>query len=165
MAKLKIKFTDDILNAIKCLNIECIDNKNYIEYDDNNIGIDNNNGNRFLLKDYTTDKSYSFSIKSKSNFGDNIYGIDTYKLFHGTFSIEDLALILGKSDKVLENTLNDINGPKFEQETQDYLESILCFIIEHLKDIEEILHQFCMEGIKPNVTYWCYDNERIWKEE
>ncbi len=39
------------------------------------------------------------------------------------------------------------------------------FMVEHLQHIEEILHQFCTEGIQPWVTYWCRDYERLWHKE
>lgn len=88
--------------------------------------------------------------------------IDTYDLWGGTFIYEQMALILGKMDKMYPGSDCDPLGPNFDDETLEYFNKLDSFIVEHLKDIIDILLQFCNEGIQTNVEYWCYDHERIW---
>ena len=55
-------------------------------------------------------------------------------------------------------------GAICEKETQEHLEELDAFFVEHITDMEEILHQFCTEGIKPG-KYTCLDNVHLWKYE
>jgi hypothetical protein len=109
-------------------------------------------------------------IKLISNFrtrqvDDEHYAIDTYDLFGGTYLYEDMALILGYMDKVIPGTMEDADGPKFDDETLEHLNELDSFIVENLQNIEDILHQFCTEGIQVGVTYWCNPSECIWHKE
>ena len=109
-------------------------------------------------------------IKLISNFrtrqlDDANYTIDTYDLFGGTYLYEDMAFILGLMDKVIPGTMEDADGPKFDEETLSHLVELDSFIIENFQHIEDILHQFCAEGIKPGITYWCNLNEGVWHKE
>lgn len=97
--------------------------------------------------------------------GDEYFTIDTYDLFGGTYLYEDMALILGYMDKVIPGTMEDADGPKFDDETLEHLNELDSFIVENLQNIEDILHQFCTEGIQPGVTYWCNPSEHIWHKE
>ena len=97
--------------------------------------------------------------------GDEYFTIDTYDLFGGTYLYEDMALILGYMDKVIPGTMEDADGPKFDDDTLQHLNELDSFIVENLKNIEDILHQFCTEGIQANVTYWCNPSEGIWHKE
>ena len=74
-------------------------------------------------------------------------------------------MILGYMDKVIPGTMEDADGPKFDEETAAHLNELDSFIIENFQHIEDILHQFCFEGIKPGVTYWCNKNEGVWHKE
>ena len=93
------------------------------------------------------------------------YSIDTYDLFGGTYLYEDMAYILGLMDKVIPGTMEDADGPKFEEETMQHLMELDSFIVDNLQHIEDILHQFCTEGIQPGVTYVCNLNEGVWHKE
>lgn len=109
-------------------------------------------------------------LKLISNFrtrqlDDANYTIDTYDLFGGTYLYEDMAYILGLMDKVKPETIEDPDGPKFDDETMEHLQELDSFIIDNFQHIEDILHQFCTEGIQPNVTYWCSQNEGVWHKE
>lgn len=109
-------------------------------------------------------------IKLISNFrtrqlDDEHYAIDTYDMFGGTYLYEDMALILGYMDKVIPGTMEDADGPKFDDETLNHLNELDSFIVENLQNIEDILHQFCTEGIQVGVTYWCNPSEGIWHKE
>lgn len=94
------------------------------------------------------------------------YGVDNYILWAcGLSSIwEDMAAILGYQDKVIAESREDPMGAICEKETQEHLEELDAFFVEHITDMEEILHQFCTEGIKPG-KYTCLDNVHLWKYE
>lgn len=98
-------------------------------------------------------------------FNDELFAIDTYDLFGGTFLYEDMALILGYMDKVIPGTMEDADGPKFDDETLAHLNELDSYIVENIQHIEDILHQFCTEGIQEGVTYWCNPSEGIWHKE
>ena len=100
-------------------------------------------------------------------FNDNQYGIDNYDLFKvgRGFLYEDMAIILDKTDKIIPETINDWDGPKFDTETQNYLIEMDEFLVEHLQDIIDILIEFCDKGGLKEGKYTCFDTERIWKFE
>ena len=76
-----------------------------------------------------------------------------------------MALILGFGDKIIPETRESPFGAICEETTQRHLEELDAFFIDHMVDIEEILHQMVDSGgIKPG-KYTCLDNVRIWKYE
>ena len=90
------------------------------------------------------------------------YGIDTYGLWGGTNLYEDMANILGWQDKVIPETLENVMGPRYEDEFQQKMEEYDAFIVENLVFLEQILHQFCDKGgLNPGVSS-CVDNVQIW---
>lgn len=91
-------------------------------------------------------------------------GIDKYDIFGGSQLWEDMARILGLSDHVIPETVEDWDGAKYDEETMTKLRELADFMDENLLSIEEILHQQCENGIKVG-TYTCLDNVRIWKYE
>ena len=94
---------------------------------------------------------------------DATYGIDTYDLFGGTYLYEDMANILGWSDKVIPDTLENPMGALYEEEYQKKMEEYDAFLIENMLFIEEIIHQFITEGgLKPGI-YTTLDYNRQWK--
>lgn len=96
---------------------------------------------------------------------ENIYGIDNYNLWGGTFIWEDMAYILGKTDKIVKGTEEDVTGPKYDDETMEYFKDLDAFIVDNIQCIVEILLQFCDKGgIAPGKTYWAYDYQHIWYE-
>lgn len=97
-------------------------------------------------------------------FDENRYGIDNYSLWGGTYLYEQMAFILGYQDKVIFETIESPMGARYEDEIQKHLEELDSFFVEHIADIEDILHQFCDIGIKPG-KYTCLDNVRIWNYE
>ncbi len=93
------------------------------------------------------------------------FGIDTYNMYNGE-TIELVARIIGCYDKVIPGTEEDFDGPKFPEEVDKHIHEVCGFLMENLKSIEELIHQRCNKGgIQPNVTYVCYDNERLWFTE
>lgn len=95
-------------------------------------------------------------------FTDSRYGFDNYSLFGGTYLYEQMALILGVADQVIPGTEESVYGPQYPDELMDRFNELDSFIVENLPYILDILTQFCTEGIKPGMEYWCNANERIW---
>lgn len=90
------------------------------------------------------------------------FGLDTYDLFGGTYLYEQMANILGYSDKVIPETIENPLGALYEEEYQLKMEEYDTYILDNLVFIEEILHQFCNKGgIKPGI-YTALDRNRIW---
>jgi hypothetical protein len=91
-------------------------------------------------------------------------GIDKFDIFGGSQLWEDMARILGLTDHIRPETIEDWDGAKFDDETMDKLRELADFLGDNILSIEEILHQHCDVGIKVG-TYTCLDNVRIWKYE
>ena len=91
------------------------------------------------------------------------WGIDLNSLYGGSFMLEDVSFILGIYDKHIEGTENNPTGPQFPEELESYMWEIHSYILEHLQDIEEIVHQFCNRGGVKAGTYKAKSNERIWE--
>ena len=92
------------------------------------------------------------------------WGIDINSLYGGSFVFEDISLILGIYDKHIEGTENDPMGVQFPKEIEDYMWGLHEYILEHLQDIEELVHQFCNRGGLTAGEYKCKSNERIWEK-
>lgn len=90
------------------------------------------------------------------------FGLDMNSLYGGSYLCEDVSMILGRYDEHIDGTEEDPTGVKFPQETEDYFWTLQSFILEHLSDIEEIVHQFVLKGGVTPGTYKCKNNEHIW---
>lgn len=170
MAKRKITFNEEHIALIKAMLFEKLENNYSVVSASENLEIVKSFGKNYTVGIYPDNETPipckgKVRIEPESNFGDNHFGVDTYQLYGGTYLYEQMALILGKSDKVIPETLEDPMGPSYDDETMEHFIELDCFIRKHLTDIFEILLQYCDEGIKTGVTYWCYDNEHIWKKE
>lgn len=155
--KIKLKFTDDHIALIRALDFKKIDIREIIE--------------RFSVIDQEVaivegDTQVEYRIgEILDRFHiepDNVYGLDNFNLWGGTYLWEQIAYIIGIYDHVIESTKEDPDGPKFPEEDMAYMKDLDCFIISNLLYIEQILHQFCTEGIQAGVTYWAYDHQLIW---
>ena len=92
---------------------------------------------------------------------DALSGLDTYDLYGGTYIWEDMAIILGKLDRAIPGTENDPDGRKFPRELMEHFKELDEFILNNLSNIDNILHQFAEEGLKPGV-YETIDYEQFW---
>lgn len=115
-----------------------------------------------LTRELTSEKVNLIRALRIRRFGDSKCGVDKYDMYGGTYLYEDMAYILGLQDKLIPESREDVFGPKYEAETQAHLEELAADLDEHLIDYEEILHQFCTEGLRLG-KYTCLDNERLWK--
>ena len=98
-----------------------------------------------------------FESKYKLNVG-----IDFASLYGGSFVFEDVSYILGIYDKHIEGTECNPMGPEFPKELEDYMWETHSYVVEHIRDIEDIVHQFVNKGGVVPGTYSCKSNERIW---
>lgn len=130
----------------------------------------------------------AFNIES---FKMDRFGVDAYSLWGGTYIWEQMAYILGYADCVDPDTVEDPMGAQYREDVyihvgedgnevhtfdkeeaekngwehlrlREYLKERADYLCSHLRDIEEIVHQFCFEGVKSGVTYTCQDYQRIW---
>lgn len=173
--KKKITFTEEHIALIRALNFTNIDFdevlKSYEQYNvktamvadgcqtitqDSDVYTENGQIVECTVGDILN--RYNISI-------DSIYGLDNYNLWGGTYLWEQIAWIIGIHDHAYPETLEDPTGVKFPPEDIEHMKELDSFIVSHLKDIIDILLQFCTEGIQPGVTYWCYDYQGIWHKE
>lgn len=94
---------------------------------------------------------------------DETVGIVKDNLYGGTYKYEQMALILGLTDKAVPGTEEDMEtGTLYEKEAQLYMLELDKYINENLLNIEEILHQFCLKGGLTVGKYVCKDYQHIW---
>ena len=94
---------------------------------------------------------------------DETVGIVKDNLYGGTYKYEQMALILGLTDKAVPGTEEDMeNGTLYEKDAQLYMVELDKYINENLLNIEEILHQFCLKGGLTVGKYVCKDYQHIW---
>ena len=94
---------------------------------------------------------------------DETVGIAKDNLYGGTYKYEQMALILGLTDKAVPGTEEDMEtGTLYEKEAQLYMMELDKYINENLLNIEEILHQFCLKGGLTVGKYVCKDYQHIW---
>ena len=116
-----------------------------------------------LMSNFRIQKLNQLNVKQNpEDWTDKYFGIDTYGLYHGSYLYQDMAEILGLSDKIIKGTELDYDGPKYEQETMNYLIDLDAFIVSNILNLEEIIHQFATKGGVKSGIYTCRDNEHIW---
>lgn len=92
------------------------------------------------------------------------YGIDFNSLYGGS-TLEDVAYIIGRYDEHIPGTEEDALGADFPKDLKDYMFNMHVYIVDHIQDIEELVHWFSNKGgLKPG-TYKCKSHERIWERE
>ena len=90
--------------------------------------------------------------------------IDKVVIFNlGSHLMEDMANILGLSDKALEWTKNDAEGRAYDDETEKYMLETYEYIKDNLIYIESIIHQFAPIGGVKVGTYSCDLKDMIWE--
>ena len=75
------------------------------------------------------------------------------------------TVIFQKVTLYINPTEEDADGPKFPEEVERYLLDTHFFVIDHLDEIEEIVHQMILKGGVKVGTYKCKDWQRIWSYE
>ena len=93
------------------------------------------------------------------------YGIDTYGLWGGTNLYEDMANILGWQDKVIPETLENIMGPRYEDEFKQKMEEYDAFIAGlKLMSNEQVIDSAYEKVIKSDILIEC-ENGRLDQKE
>ena len=92
------------------------------------------------------------------------YGIDFNSLYGGS-TLEDVAYILGRYDEHIPGTENNFLGADFPKGLKDYMLEMHMYIVDHIQDIEELVHWFSNKGGLQPGTYKCKSNERLWERE
>ena len=93
-------------------------------------------------------------------------GIDKNIMYNlGAHLLDDMAMILGLTDKAIPGTENDPDGRAYDDETEAHMLSLHNFMKENLFFIETLVHQFAVKGgLKPG-TYKCKDYELLWERD
>ena len=176
MAKVTITFTDEHVKLIRCLRFKQLEIRHekselgkYTNYIRQKLEKLDNDDNVSIIRDINSklesiDRESAISKSYAVEDNDKYYGIDTYDLFNSDY--DQMAHIVGCSDKVISGTEEDTDGPKYPQEVIEHLRELDDFLVTNILAIEDILHQFCDRGgIKVGVTYVSYDYEGIWYTE
>ena len=101
----------------------------------------------------------------QQELNDTQVGVDKDILFNlGSHLLEDMAMILGKMDSVIPNTINDGDGRAFNDETEEYMMGLYTYICDNLLYIESLIHFMVTQGGLTPGTYTCKDNELIWSK-
>lgn len=91
--------------------------------------------------------------------------IDKFDPYMLSGRLEDLAMALGMIDKMIPGTEDDAEGGAFPDDIEAYILRVHHYIIDHLYDIEVLVHQLAFRGGITPGTYKCIDNEEIWSKE
>ena len=78
--------------------------------------------------------------------------------------LEDIAIALGYENSIIPGSEDDAEGAAFPDDIEGHLVSLHKYIVNNIRDIETIIHQFIDSGVKPG-TYKCIDTEEIWTKE
>jgi hypothetical protein len=96
------------------------------------------------------------------NIDDYHVGFDSVNPYGGTYLMQDLAMILGYFDKVVEGTEKDYDGPKYGIENETIMLGLHMYIMNHLDYILSIMVQFISIGVKPGL-YTAIDYNLHWQ--
>ena len=93
-----------------------------------------------------------------------VYGIDFNSIYGGDSTFETIAYILGRYDEHIEGTETDPMGADFVDDFKNYMSDMHNYIVDHIADIEDLLHWFSNKGGLTPGTYKC-GNACIWEKE
>lgn len=93
------------------------------------------------------------------------WGLDFANLYGGDLTFENISYILGIYDKHIEGTEENPLGAVFPKDVENYMWETHGYIVEHIEDIEDIVHQFSIKGGVTPGTYKCQSYVRIWEKE
>jgi hypothetical protein len=79
--------------------------------------------------------------------------------------LQDLAFALGYKDYAIPGTEEDPEGCAYPDEIEEKILSIHHYIVDHLYDIEVLIHEMASHGGLVPGTYKCIDREEIWSLE
>lgn len=120
-------------------------------------------GNKITIE-FTEDIITFIKLLKPRSFSVTEVGFDVDDLYGESHLYDFMGHVLGVRDHVIDGTVENTDGAFYDRETTERLNKIDKFITENLMYIEEILHQFCTEGIKVG-KYTCFKQNHIWKYE
>ena len=100
----------------------------------------------------------------KSSYYPMTWEIDLYSLYGGNFVYEDISLLLGRYDEHIKGTEEDVMGPRFEKEFEDYMFNLHNYIVDNLGYIENLIHYYAGKGGISVGTYKCHDDTFDWEK-
>ena len=106
-----------------------------------------------ILKVVSTIKVFPVEIPNEFNNGKYIAAIDNKSTYGGSDVLEDISYALSCYDEHEEGSENNSNGLVFSEDLENKMYDIHEFIIEHLVEIETLMHYWSNKGgLKPG-TY------------
>jgi len=91
--------------------------------------------------------------------------IDKFDPYMLSGRLEDIAMALGLYDQKIDGTEFDAEGAAFPDDVEKYMLDVHHYVVDHLHDIETLVHQMAVKGGITEGTYKCIDNEMIWEKE
>ena len=76
--------------------------------------------------------------------------------------LDDVAMILGLRDQAIPGTEGDPDGCAYPDDIEKRMLDAYNYVSDNLHLIENLLHQMCVEGVKPG-HYVAADNVMIWE--
>lgn len=120
-------------------------------------------GNK-LKVEFSEDLIKMIKLLKTQRFSDSRIGYDNYELYNESQLFDVMALALGLQEHAIKGTEENPFGATYDEEATKKMKELDAYLVENLEYIEEILHQFCEEGIKVG-KYTCLAYQRIWKYE
>lgn len=77
--------------------------------------------------------------------------------------LDDIALVLGLRDKAISGTEESADGAAYPDDVEKYMLDTYNYVRDNMYNIETLLHQFAVDGVKPG-TYKCKDSDLIWEK-
>lgn len=106
-------------------------------------------------------RTLSIFNENRSHFA---WGVDQWSPWGGNYVLQDIALLIGKYDEVIPETVEDTTGPRFPEELEAYMLKLYHDIADNLELIVGLVFQFSTNGGLTVGTYKCIDYEGIWEK-
>lgn len=126
----------------------------------------------FMFDGITSPPSFWSMLNASINTGRNVFlqdnmgwGIDQYSPWGGYRPIEDIALILGKWDEVIEGTEEDPMGRRYPEELEKYFLEIYHDIVDNMEYILSLVFTYSSKGGLTPGTYKCHPLYKNWTKE
>ena len=92
------------------------------------------------------------------------WGIDQWSLFGGTYVLEDVAMIIGKFDKVIPESIEEPTGCRFPPELEEYMYGLYNYIYDNMEYIISLVLFYSTRGGLTPGTYKCINNIKNWEK-
>ena len=99
-----------------------------------------------VLKLISTIKVRRIEVPNEIGNGMYIAGIDNASTYGGSDLLEDVSMALSCYDQHIEGTESNANGILFDEELENKMYDMHEFVIEHLYEIEALVHYWSNKG-------------------